>query len=49
MSLFNTRNSKNNIQDKFNEEIDNQLLNFINTKFEFYNKHSKDKVNLMFK
>lgn len=49
MSFFNTKNSKDNIQDKFNEEIDNELLNFINTKLELYNKLSEDKVNLMFK
>jgi len=49
MSFFNTKNSKGNIQDKFNEEIDNELLNFINTKLEFYNKLSEDKVNMMFK
>jgi type I restriction enzyme R subunit len=49
MSFFNNLNSKDNIQDKFNEEIDNELLNFINTKLELYNKLSEDKVNLMFK
>lgn len=49
MSFFNTSNSKDNIKDKFNEEIDNELLNFINTKLELYNKLSEDKVNLMFK
>lgn len=49
MSFFNIKNSKDNIQDKFNEEIDNELLNFINTKLELYNKLSEDKVNLMFK
>jgi type I restriction enzyme R subunit len=49
MSFFNTQNSKDNIQDKFNEEIDNELLNFINTKLELYNKLSEDKINLMFK
>jgi type I restriction enzyme R subunit len=49
MSFFNTRNSKDNIQDKFNEEIDNELLDFINSKLELYNKLSEDKVNLMFK
>jgi type I restriction enzyme R subunit len=49
MSYFNNRNSRENIQDKFNEEIDNELLNFINTKLEFYNKLSEDKANLMFK
>ncbi|MBI3134086.1 MAG: type I restriction endonuclease subunit R [Bacteroidetes bacterium] len=49
MSFFNAQNSKDNIQDKFNEEIDNELLNFINTKLELYNKLSEDKINLMFK
>jgi type I restriction enzyme, R subunit len=49
MSFFNLNNSKDNIQDKFNEEIDNELLNYINTKLEFYNKLSDDKVNLLFK
>ena len=49
MRFFNTKNSKNNIQEKFNEEIDNELLNFINTKLELYNKLSEDKANLMFK
>ncbi len=49
MSFFNNQNSKDNIQDKFNEEIDNELLNFINTKLELYNKLSEDKVNSMFK
>lgn len=49
MSFFNAKNSKENIQDKFNEEIDNELLNFINTKLDFYNKLSEDKANSMFK
>lgn len=49
MSFFNKNNSKDNIQDKFNEEIDNELLNFINTKLDFYNKLTDDKVNSMFK
>lgn len=49
MTFFNPMNSKDNIQDKFYEEIDNELLNFINTKLDLYNKLSEDKVNLMFK
>jgi type I restriction enzyme R subunit len=49
MSFFNDRNSKENIKDKFNEEIDDELLNFINTKLEFYNKLTEDKVNQLFK
>jgi type I restriction enzyme R subunit len=49
MSFFNKDNSKDNIKDKFNEEIDGELLNFINTKLDFYNKMTDDKVNTLFK
>lgn len=49
MSFFNTNNTKDNIQEKFNEEIDSELLNFINTKLEFYNKLTEDRANTMFK
>lgn len=49
MSFFNKNNSKDNIQDKFNDEIDNELLNFINTKLEFYNKLTDDRANTLFK
>lgn len=49
MSFFNQNNSKENIKDKFNEEIDNELLNFINDKLDFYNKLTEDKINSMFK
>lgn len=49
MAFFNKHNSKDNIQDKFNEEVDSELLNFINTKLEFYNKMTDDKVNTLFK
>jgi type I restriction enzyme R subunit len=49
MGFFNKNNSRDNIQGKFDEEIDNELLNFINGKLELYNKLSEDKVNIMFK
>jgi len=49
MSFFNTNNTKDNIQDKFNAEIDDELLNFINTKLDFYNKMTDDKANMLFK
>ncbi len=49
MGFFNPHNTKDNIQEKFNEEIDSELLNFINTKLEFYNKLSEDRANTMFK
>ncbi|MFC4691271.1 type I restriction endonuclease subunit R [Dokdonia genika] len=49
MAYFNKQNSKNNIKDKFEEEVDGELLNFINTKLDFYNKMTDDKANMMFK
>ncbi|WBX78098.1 DEAD/DEAH box helicase family protein [Tenacibaculum ovolyticum] len=49
MGYFNKQNSKNNIKDKFEEEVDGELLNFINTKLDFYNKMTDDKANMLFK
>lgn len=49
MEFFNDRNSKDNIKDKFEERIDDELLTFINTKLELYNKLSEDRANTMFK
>lgn len=49
MSYFNKGNSKENIKDKFDEEVDSEFLNFINTKLDFYNKMTDDKANALFK
>lgn len=49
MHFFNADNTKDNIQDKFKEEIDGELLIFINTKSEFYNTSSEYQGNIMFK
>lgn len=49
MSFFNKGNSKDNIKGKFDEEIDSELLNFIDKKLEFYNKMTEDKANALFK
>ncbi|SMP12417.1 MULTISPECIES: type I restriction endonuclease subunit R [Chryseobacterium] len=49
MAFFNKNNSKANIQDKFDETIDDELLNFIDTKLSFYNKLTDDRVNKEFK
>ncbi|WP_236972016.1 hypothetical protein [Membranihabitans marinus] len=49
MSYFNKGNSKDNIKDKFYQEVDSELLNFIDKKLDFYNKMTEDKINLMFK
>ena len=49
MTYFNKRNTKSNIKDKFDEEVDGEFLNFINTKLDFYNKMTDDKANMLFK
>lgn len=49
MSYFNKQNSKSNIKDKFEEEVDGEFLNFINTKLDFYNKMTDTKANNLFK
>jgi len=49
MSYFNKMNSKENIKDKFNEEVDGEFLNMINTKIDLFNKLTDSKVNSMFK
>jgi type I restriction enzyme R subunit len=38
MSLFYQANSKDNIKDKFNEEIDDELLNFIDKRLNLITK-----------
>ena len=49
MTYFNKQNSKSNIKDKFDGEVDDELLNFINTKLDFYNKMTDNKTNMLFK
>jgi type I restriction enzyme R subunit len=49
LAYFNPDNSRDNIRNRFNEEVDNELLEFINSKLELYNKLSEDRVNTMFK
>jgi len=49
MTYFNKNNSKSNIQDKFDETIDDELLKFIDSKLSLYNKLTDDRVNKEFK
>lgn len=49
MSFFNPANSRDDVKSKFDEEIDSELLNFINTKLELYNKLTNDDANAAFK
>lgn len=49
MSYFNTNNARDDVRAKFDEEVDSELLNFINTKLELYNKLSDSTTNAAFK
>ena len=49
MAFFNKDNTRDNIQEKFFEEVDNELMTFLNTKLELYNKLTEDRANAMFK
>ena len=49
MEFFNKDNTRDNIQEKFFEEVDNELMTFLNTKLELYNKLTEDRANEMFK
>lgn len=44
MTFFNKNNSKANILDKFDETIDDELLNFIDGKVSLYNNLTGDRV-----
>lgn len=45
MGYFNAQNSKQNIRDKFDDELDTALLQFVTTKLDLYNKLTEDKTN----
>lgn len=45
ISYFNPANSRDNIQRKFDEELDNELLDMINSRLDLYNKLSGGKAN----
>lgn len=49
MSFFNPNNARDDVRTRFDEEVDSELLNFINTKLELYNKLSEDATNAAFK
>lgn len=49
ISFFNPQNTRANIEDKFNDAIDDELLNFVNNKLDLYNKLTENKVNSLFK
>lgn len=49
MNFFNPQNARDDVQEHFNEAVDEALLEFINGKLDLYNKLSEDKINLLFK
>lgn len=49
MSYFNKDNARDDVKKVFDERIDEELLDFINSKLELYNKLSEDRANGLFK
>lgn len=49
MNFFNPQNARDDVQEHFNEAVDEALLEFISGKLELYNKLSEDKINSLFK
>lgn len=49
MEYFNKDNSRDDIRAKFEEKVDDALLDFINNKLDLYNKLSEDRAGSMFK
>lgn len=49
LSFFTPENSRDDVRTKFNEQVDSELLTFITTKLDLYNKLTEDRVNTMFK
>lgn len=49
MRYFTALNARDDVQEHFNEAVDDALLEFINGKLELYNKLSEDRVNTLFK
>jgi type I restriction enzyme R subunit len=45
MGYFNKSNSKENIKAKFDEKVDDIMLQFVNNKLDLYNKLTEDKTN----
>ena len=49
MSFFNTDNARDDVKKVFEDKIDEELLNFINSKLELYNKLSEGRANGLLK
>lgn len=49
MSFFNNDNARDDVRKMFFERVDDELLDFLNSKIDLYNKLSEDRANTMFK
>lgn len=49
MSYFNNDNARDDVRKMFFERVDDELLDFLNSKIDLYNKLSEDRANTMFK
>jgi type I restriction enzyme R subunit len=49
MEFFNPDNTKENIKEKFDHELDEELLTFISTKLDLYKKLTEERANTMLK
>ena len=49
MSFFNNENARDDVKKLFDERVQDELLSFINSKLELYNKLSEDRANAMFR
>ena len=49
MCFFSPKNARDDVRTKFDEEVDSELLNFINTKLELYNKLGEKATHTAFK
>ena len=49
MAFFNRDNARDDVRKMFDEKVDEELLNFVNSKIELFNKLTENRVNSMFK
>lgn len=49
MGFFVPDNYRDDTRQKFDDEVDSELLEYINSKLELYNKLTEDRVNTLFK
>ena len=48
-AFFIPQNARDDVKAKFDETVDSELLDFITSKYELYNKLTEDRANTLFK